>query len=433
MIATEVIKKKRQGQVLSCEEIQFFIGGYTHGSIPDYQMSSLLMAIFLNGMNEQETIDLTQVMLNSGEQVEFKDSFPVDKHSTGGVGDKTSLILAPIVAACDVPVPMMSGRGLGHTGGTLDKLESIPGFNVFQDLDNFKKLTETHGLCFIGQTEKICPADKKIYALRDVTATVESLPLICASIMSKKIAEGIKGLVLDVKFGSGAFMKTLEDARQLAQGLISIGKGHSIKTQALLTNMNQPLGNFVGNSLEVGECLSILKREEFLGRTHTDFYDTEDLSLKLASQMISIGKNISVNEATKFATQALDSGKAFSKFEEITKIQGGQLNSLPLPTKQFKIKAKRSGYLATINAEKVGLAGIELKAGRRVVSDRINPISGIEVHKKLTNQLAAGETLFTIHTDNAALGVEEAQQILDQCYDISDTPPPKVALVADFL
>ena len=291
MLPVEIIKKKRNNKSLSSEEIQFFIDGYTKGKIPDYQMSSLLMAIVLNGMGENERTQLTQSMLDSGERVQFADEvFAVDKHSTGGVGDKTSLILAPTVAACGVPVPMISGRGLGHTGGTLDKLESIPGFDVFLGLEDFKKLTAKHHLCFIGQTESICPADKKIYALRDVTGTVESLSLICASIMSKKIAEGIKGLVLDVKVGSGAFMKTMEDAKRLAQGLISIGESHGLHVQALITNMNQPLGKFIGNSLEVGECLSVLKRESFLNTPHEEFADTEKLSLELSAHMISISK-----------------------------------------------------------------------------------------------------------------------------------------------
>ena len=391
MLATEVIKKKRSRQNLTEKEINFFIQGYTQSKIPDYQMSALLMAIFLNGMDQQETILLTQAMLESGERVFFDSIFPVDKHSTGGVGDKTSLILAPLVAACDVPVPMMSGRGLGHTGGTLDKLESISGFNVNLNLTDFKKQVEQQNLCFIGQTKTICPADKKIYALRDVTATVESLPLICASIMSKKIAEGIKGLVLDVKFGSGAFMKTKDQAKELAENLISIGVGHNIDTKALITNMNQPLGLFVGNSLEVGECLSILKRESFFNHSFRDFSDTEELSVELASQMVCLAKKISVSEAKVQVEEALESGKAFDKFSEICRLQGGDLNKLPLPNKVTHVTTQEKGYIADINSELIGLAGIELKAGRRLVSDKIDPVTGIEVHKKI-GQLVEANT-----------------------------------------
>ncbi len=433
MLATEVIKKKRQGQELHSEEIQFFINGYTKGEIPDYQMSSLLMAIFLNGMSEKETIELTQTMLDSGDRVAFSSLFAVDKHSTGGVGDKTSLILAPLVAACGVPVPMMSGRGLGHTGGTLDKLESIPGFNVFLDLKSFKQQTEKHSLCFIGQTKNICPADKKIYALRDVTATVESLPLICASIMSKKIAEGIKGLVLDVKFGSGAFMKTLDDAKALAKGLISIGRGHNIKTQALLTNMNQPLGRFVGNSLEVGECLAILKNENFFGNDVAQFDDTKELSIELASHMVALAKNQSLEASRDEVTSALKSGEAFSKFEEVCKIQGGDLTQIPYPDQKTSLVVNKNGFFESVDSEKVGLAGIELGAGRRKVTDIIDPSNGIEIHKKIGEPISKGDVLFTIHHNKDSKGVDAARKVLQSSYIIGDSPSAAQPLIADFL
>lgn len=433
MLATEVIKTKRSGSQLTQEQIDYFINGYTQGDIPDYQMASLLMAIFLNGMEDKETIHLTQSMLDSGTKVEFDDFLAVDKHSTGGVGDKTSLILAPIVAACGVPVPMMSGRGLGHTGGTLDKLESIPGFNVNLDLPTFKKQVSSHLLSFIGQTENICPADKKIYALRDVTGTVESLPLICASIMSKKIAEGIKGLVLDVKMGSGAFMKSLDEAKALANGLISIGKGHGINTQAMITDMDQPLGRFVGNSLEVGECISILKREDFMGRRYSDFADTEELSLVLSAKMIAIGLNCGESEAMEKATEVLNNGRAFEKFEEICRMQNGDLNSLPMPDQKVEVTAKAEGYLNSIDSEKIGIAGISVAAGRRLITDEINPVTGIEIHKKLGEPVKKGEALFSLHFNKSTKSHEQAVEILNDCYRISGTGVPPRPLIVENL
>ena len=433
MLVTEVIKHKRSGANLSPEQLKFFIEGYTEGSIPDYQMASLLMAIFLKGMNSTEIVHLTRCMIESGTQVKFENMFPVDKHSTGGVGDKTSLILAPIVAACGVPVPMMSGRGLGHTGGTLDKLESIPGFNVNLDLETFKKQVDQLQLCFIGQTKDICPADKKIYALRDVTGTVESLPLICASIMSKKIAEGINGLVLDVKCGSGAFMKTFEDAKSLAQGLISIGEGYGLKTEALITDMNQPLGKFVGNSLEIGECISILKRQDFMGNSYKEFSDTELLSLELSAKMISIGLKCNYDEAMNKAKEALDSGKAYEKFEEVCKIQNGNLDQLPLPTEKIEIKAESSGFLSSINSERVGVAGISVQAGRKIITDQINPVTGIEVHKKISDEIQTGDLVFTLHLDPTKNGAEDAEMILKNCFDIADQAPETHPLILERL
>lgn len=423
MITAEIIKSKRDRQELSSEAIEQLIQGYSAGDIPDYQMSAFLMACFLNGLTESETHTLTAAMLNSGDRVDFSpELYPVDKHSTGGVGDKTSLILAPIVAACDIPVPMMSGRGLGHTGGTLDKLEAIPGFQVHLDLPRFKKQVEEYRLCFIGQTDKICPADKKIYALRDVTATVESLPLICASIMSKKIAEGIRGLVLDVKTGSGAFMKTPEQSLALAKGLISIGRAHGIKTQALITDMNQPLGRFVGNALEVHECLSILKRQSYGNWSHHDFKDTEDLSVKLAAMMIAMAKNISLNDAEQQALAALDSGKAYEVFEKICTLQGGRLHTIPNTTYKRAFIARKTGHLAYQKMEQMGVAGILLKAGRRLITDAIDPRTGIEVHKKWGEFVTAGETLFTLHTDEKNSGFQDACQCLEQVVLIQEEP-----------
>jgi len=434
MIPSEIIKKKRNGSVLTDEEIQFFIMGYTRGEIPDYQMSALLMAIYFKGMSSAETVSLTKCMLNSGIVVDTSQipGYKVDKHSTGGVGDKTSLILGPVVAACGVYVPMISGRGLGHTGGTLDKLESIPGFNTQQSLEKFIEITKDIGTCFIGQTKDICPADKKIYALRDVTATVESLPLICASIMSKKLAEGIDGLVLDVKFGSGAFMKTLDDARALAKGLMSIGQGYGKKVVALLTSMDQPLGRFAGNAWEVFECVEIMKNKSFITADGIDLYaDTRELSLQLSAQMIHIsGKTSSVQQAYEMATDALVSGRALEIFEKMCLRQSGNLGLLKLSEKKLEVKASTDGYLASLNVEKIGIAGILLKAGRMATTDIIVPTSGIEFHKRIGSSVKKGDTLFTIHGDDSNL-FSEAEKILSACYQINLQKPVDQVLIKE--
>lgn len=434
MFPAEIIKNKRNKLALSPDEIQYFINGYTDGSIPDYQMSALLMAILLNDMEDVEVQQLTKVMLDSGEKVVFPENlFPVDKHSTGGVGDKTSLILAPIVAACGLPVPMMSGRGLGHTGGTLDKLESIPGFETSIDLVSFKKQVERLHLCFIGQTKNICPADKKIYALRDVTATVESLPLICASIMSKKIAEGIRGLVLDVKVGSGAFMKTQADAKALALGLINIGRAYDIKTKAYITNMSEPLGKFIGNALEVWECLSILKRKDIFGISYQEFSDTEELSLILAAQMIAIGKNISFDDAKNEALNALNSGKAFECFEKVVEAQGGDLDHLPKsePTETFV--ANSSGYISEINTEKLGLASIALGAGRKKLTDALDPKAGLFMHKKIGDNINPGDPLVSLYFDGLSTRKDEALKILSSAFTFNEQKPKSMPLVLEEL
>ena len=372
-LPAEIIKKKRNGLSLSEEEITLFIKSYTDGSVPEYQMSALLMAIYFKGMTETETLSLTKAMLYSGIVVDLKTikSFKVDKHSTGGVGDKTSLILAPIVAAVGLSVPMISGRGLGHTGGTLDKLESIPGFNTQLSIPEFIECLEKFNLCFIGQTKDICPADKKIYALRDVTATVESLPLICASIMSKKIAEGIDGLVLDVKFGTGAFMKTAAQAEELALNLMAIAKGYHKKVAALLTNMNQPLGRYAGNSLEVQECLAIMKNETYIGANGKDMYaDTRELSLQLSAMMLWLGKaGSSLEDCYHLAQVSLSSGRAYEKFIEITKAQGGKISELPKPKNSRQVLAASDGYIENMQTEKIGIACLQLKAGREVPYD----------------------------------------------------------------
>lgn len=426
-LPAEIIKKKRNGHALTPEEINEFILGYARGHIPDYQMSALLMAIFFRGMLTDETLSLTKAMLHSGEVVDFSSvpGFKVDKHSTGGVGDKTSLILGPIVAAAGVPVPMISGRGLGHTGGTLDKLEAIPGFNTQKSLPEFVELVRKHLICFIGQTKEICPADKKIYALRDVTATVESLPLICASIMSKKLAEGIDGLVLDVKFGSGAFMKTPALAEELALNLMAIARGYGKKVTSLLTNMDQPLGRYAGNSLEVDECVAIMKNESFMGPGGYDLYeDTRELSLQLSAHMLFLaGVGKSAEDSYKIAKDILVSGKAMKKFEELCAIHGGNLAALPKPKFNIPVLADKSGFIHGFHTESIGVAGIIIKAGRAQTSDIIAPTAGIEFHVKVGDEIKAGEPVFTLHGDDKDL-LTSAVPMLKSAVNIS---LPKIA------
>lgn len=435
-LPAEIIKAKRNGTELTFTEINEFIQGYANGSIPDYQMAALLMATFFRGMTKDETLSLTKAMLHSGEIVDFSSvpGFKVDKHSTGGVGDKTSLILGPIVAAAGIPVPMISGRGLGHTGGTLDKLEAIPGFNTQKTLSEFVDLVRKHAICFIGQTKEICPADKKIYALRDVTATVESLPLICASIMSKKLAEGIDGLVLDVKYGSGAFMKTPALAEELAVNLMAIAKGYGKKVTALLTNMDQPLGRFAGNSLEVEECVAIMKNEQFLGPKGYDLYaDTRELSLRLSAHMLllaGVGKN--EEESYKIATDILVSGKAMKKFEELCQIHGGHLSALPKPKHSVVIKAEANGFVHGFHTESIGVAGILIKAGRSQTTDIIAPTAGIEFHVKVGDEVNTGDSLFTLHGDDKEL-LMAAMPMLKSAINISLPKITKPSLILKVL
>ena len=428
MIPAEIIKKKRDAKPLSQDEITFAVNSYTSGALPDYQMSALLMAIFLRGMNNEETHFLTQAMLHSGRVLSFSDlpGFKVDKHSTGGVGDKTSLILAPIVAAAGLVVPMISGRGLGHTGGTLDKLEAIPGFSTQIDLEKFRALLKTLGCGLIGQTSEICPADKKIYALRDVTGTVESQPLICASIMSKKLAEGIDGLVLDVKFGSGAFMKTLSDAESLARALIGIGERAGKKVYALLTDMNQPLGRMIGNALEVEECLSIMRRDS----RAVEYRDTEELSVALAGTMIWMGgAESSYESGVTRARKILDSGEALKKFEAIVHAQGGGLKSMPRASQRRVIKAKASGFVSAFDTEGVGYAALLLGAGRLKSSDTVDPTAGIELHKKMGESVSVGEPLATLYASNESL-FDSAEKRFMKSITIAATAPVVALLIA---
>jgi pyrimidine-nucleoside phosphorylase len=430
LLPVEFIKIKRDGGRLTASQIQHFVADYTSGKIPDYQMSAWLMAVVCRGLDTEETLALTESMLHSGSVVDLSGlkGFKVDKHSTGGVGDKTSLVLGPIVAACGLPVPMISGRGLGHTGGTLDKLESIPGFNTQLDLIQFRQMLQKIGISFIGQTQEICPADKKMYSLRDVTATVESLPLICASIMSKKLAEGIDGLVLDVKYGNGAFMKTVAQAEALAQSLVNIGKGHGRKVSALITFMGQPLGRFAGNALEVQECLDVMNPDQ----KNLDRFsqETRELSLQLAARMLKMGFGLSISEAYIKAADSLSSGAALRKFNELCASHGGQLSSLPRPKPWFQVAAKKTGFVVGLQTENIGMIGIRLGAGRTQVSDPIDPVAGFEFHAKIGDQVSAGDPLFTVFgSEGSQRKRAEIEALLQETVSLSDRQAPAPQLI----
>lgn len=429
MQAVDIIVKKRDGQALTASEIDFLIQGYARDEIPDYQMSAWAMAVMLNGMTRQETIDLTLSMARSGETLILHDVAPlvVDKHSTGGVGDKTTLVVAPLVAACGLPVGKMSGRGLGFSGGTLDKLESIPGYTVSLSIEAFKKQLRDVGLVVAGQTADLAPADGKLYALRDVTGTVPSLPLIASSIMSKKIAAGADAIVLDVKTGSGAFMKTLDEARALAQIMVEIGQGVGRRVSAVLSDMSQPLGFAVGNVLEVTEALDALR-----GRGPADFVEH---CLALAEQMLILGGLAGdVTAARAMLTAAIDSGQALDAFMRWIAAQGGDVSVLGDPPFLARasiveaVPAPRSGFVAAINAMEFGLAAVELGAGRLKKGDPIDHAVGIVLGAKVGDAVRASEPLFTIHANSRA-SLEAARQRLLAAYEWADTPvepPPLV-------
>lgn len=409
-----LIRKKRDGKSLTDDEIRYIIKEYTEDKVPDYQISAFLMASFLNGLNTEEAAALTESMLHSGIVVDLSETpgVKVDKHSTGGVGDKLSLILAPIVASCGVPVPMISGRGLGHTGGTLDKLESIPGFTVDVDLDRYKEILQKQNLVLVGQTDEIAPADKRLYALRDVTATVESIPLIAGSIMSKKLAEGIDALVLDVKFGSGAFMKKHEDAQKLAETLVGIGEQFGKQTIAYLTNMEQPLGNAVGNWLEVKESIDCLN-----GGGPDDVMEITHL---LAGTMIYLGKKAdTIEEGIKKSHQAIKDGSAFQKWVDIVEEQGGDINVIKNPNqypaaKHIKdVVATANGYISEMDAFSMGMVSVELGAGRKAKADSVDPQAGFILHKKIGDSVRSGETIATLHTNNDDMLQTAQQGIID--------------------
>jgi pyrimidine-nucleoside phosphorylase len=393
---SEILRQKRDGQELSAEQWKQFIQDYTSSKIADYQMSALLMAGFINGLSSKETAALTDAMLYSGDVLDFGDTPTIDKHSTGGVGDKTSFILAPLASACGVHVPMMAGRGLGHTGGTIDKIESIKGFKVDLPLDEFKKQVIEEKLCLIGQTSQIAPADKKIYALRDVTATVESIPFITASIMSKKLAEGASGIVMDVKTGNGAFMAKKSDAKALAKSLIKTAKRFDKKMLAFITDMSQPLGTHIGNSLEMIESIETLKNK--------GPKDLTQLSLKLAGAMIFLaGKAKTKESGTKKAKKVLESGAALEEFRKLIKLQGGDVaviddySKFPLATHKTIVKASKTGQVHSFKTRAIGLHCVELGGGRKISSDSIDHAVGLVVHKKIGDKVKEGENLVTIY------------------------------------
>jgi len=424
-----LIRKKRDGESLSDDEINYVVQAYSDHEIEDYQVSAFLMASYLNGLNEDEASALTYSMLHSGEIVDLGHipGIKVDKHSTGGVGDKLSLILAPIVAAARVPVPMISGRGLGHTGGTLDKLASIPGFSTDMDLARYKEIIEKHALVLAGQTAEIAPADKKLYALRDVTATVEYIPFIAGSIMSKKLAEGIDALVLDVKFGSGAFMKTPDQAIELAETLVSIGEHFGKKTIAFITNMNQPIGNAIGNWLEVAESIDCL-----MGSGPSD---TNELSHLLAGAMIFLGGEAnSIKAGIQKSKEQVSSGAAFQKFEDIVKEQGGDVMMIKHPEKypaagyEFELKSKSDGFIQSIDTFAFGLAAVDLGAGRKVISDVIDPTAGIILKKKIGDKITIGETILKGYTNKPAM-IEVVSDKLFKAVTIGSEQPTIEPLV----
>ncbi len=433
-LPSELIRKKRFGGTHTHEEIHFFIQGYAREKIPDYQIAAWLMAICFKGMNGEETAWLTEEMRDSGVVLDLKHlGITVDKHSTGGVGDKTSLILAPLVAAAGVPVPMMAGRGLGHTGGTLDKLESIPGFSVRLSFEQFQKQVGSVGTAIIGQTPEICPADRKLYALRDVTGTVDSLPLICGSIMSKKLAEGMSALVLDVKFGSGAFMKTLKDCEGLARALMDIGVRAGKKVTAIMTRMDEPLGRFIGNALEVRECIEILDGKEFRGEGK-GWADTLELTLELAGHMIFLGgKATSVEAGKQLAERLLRDGSAKKKFVEMCVAQGGDL-SKPLPefAKRQTVSADSAGFMNYLDVEKLGSASVHLGAGRKFQTDVLDLGAGIEVFRRQGEAVTKGAPLFTLFAADDAR-IAAALPILQESFTVSPQAAPQSPLIAKVL
>jgi pyrimidine-nucleoside phosphorylase len=427
--AIDVIRRKRDGVELSQPEIEGLVNAYTKGDVPDYQVSAWLMAVVLKGMTRPETAALTDAMLHSGEVLDLS-SLParkVDKHSTGGVGDKTSLVLAPLAAAAGIAVPMISGRGLGHTGGTLDKLESIPGFNVNLSVAEFRRVLEVCGCCMIGQTAEIAPADRKLYALRDVTGTVESPYLICASIMSKKLAEGIDALVLDVKTGSGAFMKNEKDAVFLAELMVETGERMGKQMVALITDMDQPLGNMIGNALEVVECVEVLR-----GKGPSDL---RELCLETAGWMLYLGgASSSVAEGKQQSAKLISSGKALDKFRQMVDLQGGdarvvdETERLPLAQHTMQVASAKAGFIASMQCENIGTACVILGGGRERKEDSVDPSVGIVLHKKVGDRIASGEPLATIYY-NAESKAARARQLIEASCEIADAAPPKRPLI----
>jgi len=427
LTALDVIRKKRDGNRLSKTEIEYLISEYTKGNIPDYQIAAFLMSVFFRGMNFVETTHLMQTMKNSGRVLDLADiKVPVvDKHSTGGVGDKVSLVLAPLVASCGVCVPMISGRSLGHTGGTLDKLESIPGFRTDLSMEEFKKQLRRIGVAMIGQTAEIAPADKKMYSLRDVTATVDSIPLIAASILSKKLAEDLDGLILDVKFGCGAFMRDYKKARQLAETMVQIGRRSNVKTVALLTSMDNPLGNNIGNALEVIEAIEALK-----GKGPEDLMK---IVFALAVEMLKMAK---INGGRKLIVQKIAGGQALNKFRQIIENQGGDprviedYTRLPLTKKHVEVTALKTGYIHNIDTHGIGMSLVMLGGGRLKKEDDIDPSCGFKIYKKIGEFVSKGEPLAEVFSSDA----RQAQTVrtnVQSLYTIKRDKPRQRTLIRE--
>lgn len=431
MIAKLILDKKREGHALGTAEIREFIEGFTSGEIPDYQMSALAMAICCRGMNERETADLTEAMKNSGRCLTWE-GLTADKHSTGGVGDKLSLVIQPMAAACGVCVPSLTGRGLGITGGTADKLETIPGYSCAQTLERFQEIVRTTGVSLAVQTDEITPADKKLYALRDVTGTVTSIPLIVASILSKKLAEGAHTLVFDVKSGKGAFMKTREDAVMLATALVNGAKAAGRKAAALVTDMDAPLGFAVGNANEVQEAIDILNPE---APRRGGIERVIDLCVELAAMMVSLAKEIGLDEAKAMCREKLAKGLALEKFAEMVTAHGGDLERferlLKKPTFKFKIQAMKSGFVTAIDAEKVGRVALALGAGREQAGDRIDPLAGITLNAVVGDKVAVGTPLATLEKSFNPDGLERAAADLYKAFVIAPSAPEAKSLILE--
>jgi pyrimidine-nucleoside phosphorylase len=431
MRTVDLIQRKRDGEELAPEEIDYMVDGYTNAEIPDYQMAAFLMSVYFSGMTDREVSRLTECMLRSGETVDLSavPGVKVDKHSTGGVGDKTSLIVAPLAAAAGVVVPMMSGRALGHTGGTLDKLESIPGFQTNLTPEEVQKQLAEVGLCYLSQTDRLAPADGKLYALRDVTATVESIPLIASSIMSKKLAEGLDALVLDVKVGSGAFMKKQVDARRLAQMMVGIGRRMDKRVQALITDMSQPLGYAIGNALEVMEASQTLQ--------NAGPNDLTKLSIELAARMIFLAKKtVSLDDARRLAEERLVDGSGYRKFKQVVAAQGGnpqaldRFELLPNATGMREVNSPRGGYVSLIDAEDIGMASNMIGAGRDRKEDAIDPAVGIILEVKVGEKVDAGSVLCRLYYTREDR-VEEAADVVEDAFRISGQKPEERELILE--
>lgn len=428
----DLIDKKKKGKRLSKEEIYYIVQGYTEGEIPDYQISALLMAIYFQGMDAEETRMLTMAMVESGDQIDLSaiEGVKVDKHSTGGVGDKVSLVVIPLVASLGIPVAKMSGRGLGHTGGTIDKLESIEGFDISLSMEKFMENVNTYKMAIVGQTGDLTPADKKLYALRDVTATVDSIPLIASSIMSKKIASGSDAIVLDVKVGNGAFMKTLDDARALAKAMVSIGRGLGRETVAVLTNMNEPLGKEVGNANEVREAIKTLKGE--------GMQDLVNVSVTIAGHMAVLGGAFdAIEEAEKAIRENMKNGKALEMLKTLVKIQGGNVSQIEnpdlLPTAKISVPviAKKKGFVHEIKAEEIGTSAMLLGAGRETKEDVIDYAAGITLQKKVGDEVNEGDVLCTLLTNRE--NYQDAYDKAQEAYDIADERPEHIPFILDVI